>query len=80
MCGRGLGAFFRGEWGAARVDFEQALAVIRQMGRSWVSAGPLAFGPEGVLFIGDPQGAAIFAIDTGDRPSRPAFLHPSRNY
>ncbi len=31
------------------------------------SVGPLAFGPEGILFVGDPQGAAIFAIDTGDR-------------
>lgn len=31
------------------------------------SAGPLAFGPDGVLFVGDPQGAAIFAIDTGDK-------------
>jgi hypothetical protein len=31
------------------------------------SAGPLAFGPEGILFIGDPKGAAIFAIDTGDK-------------
>jgi hypothetical protein len=31
------------------------------------SAGPLAFGPQGILFIGDPQGAAIFAIDTGDQ-------------
>lgn len=31
------------------------------------SAGPLAFGPEGILFIGDTQGAAIFAINTGDR-------------
>lgn len=30
------------------------------------SAGPLAFGPEGILFIGDPQAAAVFAIDTGD--------------
>jgi hypothetical protein len=30
------------------------------------SAGPLAFGPEGILFVGDTQGAAIFAIDTGD--------------
>ena len=30
-------------------------------------AGPLAFGPEGVLFVGDTVGAAIFAIDTGDR-------------
>ena len=26
------------------------------------SAGPLTFGPEGVLFVGDPQGAALFAI------------------
>jgi hypothetical protein len=31
------------------------------------SVGPLAFGPEGILFVGDTQGAAIFAIDTGDR-------------
>jgi hypothetical protein len=31
------------------------------------SAGPLAFGPDGVLFVGDPLGASIFAIDTGDR-------------
>jgi hypothetical protein len=31
------------------------------------SAGPLAFGPDGVLFVGDPLGAAVFAIDTGDR-------------
>jgi hypothetical protein len=35
------------------------------------SAGPLAFGPEGILFIGDPQGAAVVAVDTGDR-SAPA--------
>jgi len=26
------------------------------------SAGPLTFGPDGVLFVGDPKGAAIFAI------------------
>ena len=30
------------------------------------SVGPLAFGPQGVLFVGDPEGAAIFALDTGD--------------
>jgi hypothetical protein len=30
-------------------------------------AGPLAFGPEGILFVGDSQGAAVFALDTGDR-------------
>jgi hypothetical protein len=31
------------------------------------SAGPLTFGPDGILFVGDTQGAAVFAIDTGDR-------------
>jgi hypothetical protein len=31
------------------------------------SAGPVAFGPDGVLFVGDPQGAMLFAIDTDDR-------------
>lgn len=30
------------------------------------SAGHLAFGPDGVLFIGDAKGAAVFAFDTGD--------------
>ena len=30
------------------------------------SVSALAFGPKGVLFVGDPQSAAIFAIDTGD--------------
>jgi hypothetical protein len=30
------------------------------------SISAMAFGPEGILFIGDPQGAAIFAIGTGD--------------
>ena len=31
------------------------------------SAGPLAFGPDGLLFVGDTQGAAIFAVDTADK-------------
>ena len=31
------------------------------------SAGSLAFGPDGVLFVGDSLGGAIFAIDTQDR-------------
>jgi hypothetical protein len=35
-------------------------------------AGPLAFAPEGILLVGDSMGAAIFAIDTGDRPAKPA--------
>jgi hypothetical protein len=33
------------------------------------SAGPLAFGPDGILFVGDPMGAAIYALDTADRKS-----------
>jgi hypothetical protein len=31
------------------------------------SVGPMAFGPTGVLFVGDPKAAAVFAIDTGDK-------------
>jgi hypothetical protein len=30
-------------------------------------AGPLAFGPDGVLFVGDTTSAAIYAIDTSDK-------------
>lgn len=30
------------------------------------SAGPLAFSPDGVLFVGDAQGARVFAIETGE--------------
>ncbi|MBM3979331.1 MAG: hypothetical protein FJ304_03425 [Planctomycetes bacterium] len=33
------------------------------------SATTLAFGPKGVLFVGDSAGATIFAIDTGDTKS-----------
>jgi hypothetical protein len=30
------------------------------------SAGPLAFSPDGVLFVGDPSAAAVYAIGTND--------------
>jgi hypothetical protein len=30
-------------------------------------AGPLAFGPDGILLVGDTMNAAIYAIDTGDQ-------------
>ncbi len=33
------------------------------------SATALAFGPKGVLFVGDSAGATLFAIDTGDTKS-----------
>lgn len=31
------------------------------------SAGQLAFGPDGILFVGDAKGGAVFAIQTGDK-------------
>lgn len=37
-----------------------------------VSAGPMAFGPGGILFIGDPQAAAILAVDTEDTSGDPS--------
>lgn len=40
------------------------------------SAGQLAFGPDGVLFVGDATGAAIFAIDTAD--AEPVATKPAR--
>lgn len=33
------------------------------------SAGPIAFGPDGILFIADTKSAAIFAVATGDTRS-----------
>ena len=33
------------------------------------SAGAMAFGPEGILFVGDSMGAAVVALDTQDRTS-----------
>ncbi|MDA7977708.1 MAG: hypothetical protein MPJ50_02925 [Pirellulales bacterium] len=36
-----------------------------------VTAGPLAFGPQGILFVGDTRSATIFAIATGDATGDP---------
>jgi hypothetical protein len=30
------------------------------------SAGPLTFGPNGILFVADPMAASLYALDTGD--------------
>ena len=35
-------------------------------------AGVLAFGPQGVLFVGDAKSAAVFAIGTGDTEGDPS--------
>lgn len=36
------------------------------------SADILAFGPDGILFIGDTQSAAVFAVQTADKSGKPA--------
>jgi hypothetical protein len=36
------------------------------------SATALAFGPEGILFVGDPAGASVYAFDTGDKATNPS--------
>ncbi len=36
------------------------------------SAGPLAFGPDGILFVGDTKSATIFAIQTDDGSDKPS--------
>jgi hypothetical protein len=36
------------------------------------SAGPIAFGPDGVLFVGDPKAAVVYALATADTAAAPA--------
>jgi hypothetical protein len=36
------------------------------------SSGPLAFGPDGILFVGDPTAASVVAIATDDAKSGPS--------
>lgn len=36
-----------------------------------MSAGPISFGPPGILFVGDSVGASLIAIDTGDKKAGP---------
>ncbi len=38
------------------------------------SAGPLTFGPDGILFIGDTKAAAVVAVDTGDASGDPSSV------
>lgn len=58
---------------ASGVLFSACLAAdagLKESGKADLkSAGPIAFGPPGVLFVADPQGAAIFAIGV-DAPAK----------
>ena len=49
--------------GVARADLTESL---KSGAIDIKQAGPLAFGPDGVLFIGDAQQGAIYAVATGD--------------
>jgi hypothetical protein len=57
--------------GLAAIASTSARAELKEGKPDLRSAGALAFGPDGLLFIGDAQGGALFAIDTGDRGPRP---------
>jgi hypothetical protein len=55
---------------AGSVQAADVTASLKQGTPDLKSAGVLAFAPEGILLVGDPQGAAIFAISTGDQASQ----------
>lgn len=51
-------------WSANHYGLEEKSIVLS-------SAGPLAFGPDGILFVSDPKSAIIYAIDTkSHRPEK----------
>jgi hypothetical protein len=51
----------------ASADAAAPKAGLKQGKPDLKSAAKLAFGPDGILFVGDTAGAALFAIDTGDK-------------
>jgi hypothetical protein len=51
---------------AAALAFSATTAGMTAGKANLQSAGAMAFGPDGVLFVGDSLGAAVFAIDTAD--------------
>lgn len=52
---------------AATLAFPAGLTANLQSGKAQLqSAGPLAFGPEGILFVGDSKAAAVVALATSD--------------
>ncbi len=52
---------------AAAVAFCASSASMTMGKAELKSAGQLAFGPDGILFVGDSMGGSIVAVDTGDR-------------
>lgn len=57
----------------AATGFSAALTDSLKPGKADIkSAGVMAFGPEGILFVGDSTGGAIYAFDTQDRTASQA--------
>lgn len=44
-----------------------ATATMKEGAVTLKSIGPIAFGPEGILFVADSKAAAVIALETGDR-------------
>jgi hypothetical protein len=53
-------------WAAALAQGGELAGGVKKGTPDLKSAGPLAFAPDGTLFVGDTTGAALFALDTGD--------------
>lgn len=51
----------------AALSFGASTAGLKAGKAELQSAGPLAFGPDGILFVGDSLAAAVVAVDTGDK-------------
>jgi hypothetical protein len=57
----------------ATTGFSAALTDSLKPGKADIkSAGVMTFGPEGILFVGDSVGGAVYAFDTQDRTASPA--------
>jgi len=57
----------------AATGFSAALTDSLKAGKADIkSVGVMTFGPEGILFVGDSAGGAVYAFDTQDRTASPA--------
>ena len=68
-----LGALFLAGMSAAPCQAADLSSQLKKGNAELVSAGPIAFAPDGILLAADPKNATIFAVATGDisRPAKP---------
>ena len=75
ICDSGPG--FQPGWGSAASCWATAAVAedlfgLKEGKAELQSAGPMAFGPNGILFVGDTKAATVYAIDTQDKSGEPA--------